>query len=147
MTNNQVHEIKTTTMKTSIIAILYLLFTNIPEPGVLLHGVLRDDHCSMQANSQLQWSFTPATGGDTVRLTTLVNPLETNNGMYSYHVLVPLATTIEECPLPRNSLLVTETPMAYVRSLSVEGSALTKVDTVYLSEQDRGTFRIWNLVW
>ena len=94
--------------------------------------------------------YTPsdsAAGGKTLTLTSPVKALDEGQGLFSYSVLVPLATAIEGETIPENAILVSDMPAKYIRRLQVEGSNLVKVDTVYLSAQDRGTFRQWSAVW
>jgi hypothetical protein len=94
--------------------------------------------------------YTPsdsAAGGKTLTLTSPVKALDEGQGLFSYSVLVPLATAIEGETIPENAILVSDMPAKYIRQLQVEGSNLVKVDTVYLSAQDRGTFRQWSAVW
>ena len=135
-------------MKLSIIILLCLFFTQVPEPGILLHGIIRDDSCLLQAETSLHWTFTPVAGGDTLRLTTQVEAAaQEMTDIYSYQVLVPLATPIEGSPVPEESILVTDAPVRYLRHLQVAGSSLTRIDTITLSAQDRGTFQMWSLVW
>lgn len=134
-------------MKISIITLLYLLFTNIPEPGVLLHGNLRDDSCLFTAETQMTWTFMPMAGGDTLKVRALIKSKVAEQNLYSYRVLVPLATVIEGVPTPPNTLLVTDTPQQYIREIRVAGSKLVKRDAIYLSAKDRGTFRRLSMTW
>ncbi|MEM9990598.1 MAG: hypothetical protein AAF738_02475 [Bacteroidota bacterium] len=127
--------------------ILFLVLAIVPEPGILFHGIIRDDSCLLQAETPLHWTFTPVTGGDTLRLTTQIEAEQEVEGLYNYKVLVPLATPIEGSPTPEESILVTDAPVRYLRHLQVEGSSLMRTDTITLSAEDRGTFQWWSLVW
>lgn len=130
-----------------IVIIISFFSFFIPEPGILLHGIIRDDSCLLQAETPLHWTFTPVAGGDTLRLTTQVEAAQEMTDLYSYKVLVPLATPMEDELVPEESILVTDVPVRYLRHLQVEGSSLTRTDTITLSAQDRGTFQMWSLVW
>lgn len=128
----------------SVIIVSSLL---IPEPGILLHGILRDDSCLLGANNSLHWSFTPVGGGKTISLSCPIQAVEDSQNLFRYRVVVPLSTKIEGISSPEGTIQVSYELKAYRRELQVAGSDLVKTDTVYLSARDRGTFQLFSTTW
>ncbi len=128
--------------------ILMNCFLSVPEPGIVLHGVVRDDSCLFHEETTLTWTLYPVQGGgDTLSYQAVIVPIVEAQSLYSYWVLIPLATYMEAIPPPSNAIMVDEHPEAYVREIRVAGSNLVKKERLYLSDKDRGRFQYASFTW
>ena len=130
--------------------LLFLLLPflfSVPEPGVLLYGYIRDDSCSLNEATKMQWSLTPVNGEETYTYEAKVGTATQQAGLLFYRVHLPLATIIPGCEPPADAILVDKTVKEYTLTLSIEGTNLQRTETVQLSALDRGTFRRWSFTW
>lgn len=130
-----------------LLNIYFLLLGIIPEPGILLHGYIRDDSCLFSKEAKLTWSITPEVGGETYTFDATTKPIANLDGLIFYRVHIPLATQIAGCQPPAGAVIVNKEAEKYIRQLSVEGTNLVRTDTITLSAKDRGTFRRWSFTW
>ena len=122
------------------------LFSGIPEPGIILHGQIRDDSCTLSTTNELIWTFTPVAGGDTVTVSTKLSEIEGQEGLFTYKVLIPLEMEVPNFPVSDNTIAVSTTAVEYKRTVQVVGTNFSRTDTMSISSADRGTVKNVSIV-
>ena len=117
---------------------------NIPEPGIILYGKVFDNG-TLLTSGELTWTFSPASGGDPVVVTTALMRIDAEGGPYSYRVELPLTSVASGSPDSSGTLVITDSPVEYYRTAQVTGTSITMTDTVTLSFENRGTFEYLNI--
>lgn len=123
----------------------------IPEPGIVLYGVVRhvDGATDVRLTSgALTWVFQPATGGQAV---TASAALQNINDQFSYVLRVPCETALPGFPISSNALPLSLTPVIYNRSqVRVDGEAAYFVEpalsNLTLNATSRGQFQRVDLI-
>jgi len=131
-----------------ILAIIMVdsLFSGIPEPGIILNGIVRVDDCLPSTCRELIWTFTPVIGGDTLSISTELKEVEGQTGLYSYKVLIPFVKEIQGFPTLGNTIIVSNIPVEYSRNVNIAGTDFSKTDIISISLDDRGTVKNISLV-
>ncbi len=123
---------------------LGVCLANIPEPGIILYGKVFDNG-SLLTSGELTWTFAPASGGDSVVITTTLMRIDAEGGPYSYRVELPLTSVAPGSPDSSGTLVITDSPVEYYRTAQVTGTSISMTDTVTLSFENRGTYEYINI--
>lgn len=128
------------------LAPMFLAASGIPEPALVLYGVVRAGEAGNQirlTTGTLTWTFVPADGGGPVTVTAT---LQNINDQYSYVLQVPCETAIPGIPLSDNVLELGDPPVGYDRSeVRIDGREFVFTDpgltTLELGPTDRGLYQ------
>jgi hypothetical protein len=118
----------------------------IPEPGIILNGLVRVNNCTLSTGNELIWTFTPVAGGDAVTVRTKLTEVEGQGGLFSYKVLIPLEMNVPGFPVSDNAIPIPATPVEYTRTAEIVGTTFKRTDSVNISAADRGTTQVVSLV-
>lgn len=86
----------------------------IPEPGIVMYGIVFDAQGVRQTAGTLQVSLRPSAGGTTIQLTAQLADV---NDQYSYILHIPLETEVAGFPVGEGIVKLTDTPTRYDRSI------------------------------
>ncbi len=129
------------------VILISLSLVLIPEPGILMYGTIRDDSCKIQEGTIMKATYFPSMGGDTLSISTPLRRNGEGSNLYTYRLLIPLSTYIPGVRPRTGSIKVGAAKAPFQQEFRIGSSSLTKVETVYFSQRDRGTFRMYSFVW
>ena len=96
---------------------------SIPEPGLILYGQVRNIATggSLMTYGTLRWTIQPPSGSAIV----VATPLTNINDQFSYVLRVPFETPLSGFTISPNTLALSNSPLTYTRSASVNLQAAT----------------------
>jgi hypothetical protein len=124
----------------AVFAWAFPAFAGIPEPGILMYGQVLDDNGDLVTAGTLTWSF-EADDAETppVVIHTELDEISGVGGPYSYRVVVPFESAVEDSPVDTGVIPLSETPLDYTRTAQIVDTTISMSHAVSLSKDNRGT--------
>ena len=97
----------------------------VPEPGITMYGIIYADDASRVTQGRLVWTFTPASGSDSLRVvvsTDLVPIADGAGSTFSYCIHIPGEMPVPGMALSGSRLPAAADPVVYQRSAMVDGA-------------------------
>ena len=117
-------------------------FAGLPEPGIVLYGKVFDETGALVTTGELEWTFSPVSGGNPVSVSTMLSQIDAEGGPYSYRVTIPLESELPGVTSSGNAIPISEAAYEYTRTGLLKGTSISRTDTVVISTDSRGTFEL-----
>lgn len=133
------HDVRLPILSLALALLAAPAFAGLSQPGMVLVGSVYDTSHDLLTQGKLTVTFTPSAGGKAITRTASLAEIMGPAGALSYSILIPLEMAAKGSPVSSAALAITATPTAYTRVISVDGTAISRSDSVMISTAGIGS--------